>query len=187
MECAGLGSPMELVPGVSLVHSRTIPCKKDRELKESRAQRKKRATLSDQKVRHAEHPQKRRKFARTTKKANAQRAKIVICGILRIVISGKSRQVARTVTSARSLTVKKVRNRVPPKLQEALMRQDRNGKSRMMVRQRARLRSFVLRWISLQKESFYPKQSQECGIMSCHLKQRCADMSMGICCPREKS
>ena len=171
MEYADLGLPTEIVPGVSLAHSRTIPCKKDRELKRRRAQRKVRATLSDQKVHHAVLPQKRRKFAHSTKKANAQRAKIVICGILRIVTSGKSRQVARTAISARSFTVRKVRNRVPPKLQEAPMRQDRNGKSRMMVRQKARLRSVVLRWISLQKESLYPRQSQECGITSFHLKQ----------------
>ena len=171
MECADLGSPTAIVPGVSLAHSRTIPCKKDRELKESRAQRRKRATLSDQKVRHAELPQKRRKFARTTKKANAQRAKIVICGILRIVISGKGRRVARTVTSARSPTEKEARSRVPPETQEALMRQDRLGKSRMMARRKVRLRSVVLRWISLQKESLCPRQSQECGITSFHLKQ----------------
>ena len=172
MEYADLGLPTELVPGVSLVHSRTIPCKNDRELKRRRAQRKVRATLSDQKVHNAVLPQKRRKFARTTKKANAQRAKIVICGILRIVTSGKSRQVARTVTSARSFTVRKARNRVPPKIQEALMRQDRLGKSRVMARRKVRLRSVVLRWISPQRESLCPRQSQECGITSFHLKQR---------------
>ena len=171
MECADHGSPTAIVPEVSLAHSRTIPCKKDKALKESRAQRRKRATLSDQKVRHAEHPQKRRKFARTTKKANAQRAKIVICGTLRIVISGKGRRVARTVTSARSFTEKEARSRVPPKTQEARMRQDRLGKSRMMARRKVRLRSVVLRWTSLRKESLCPRQSQECGITSFHLKQ----------------
>ena len=170
MEYADLGLPTEIVPGVSLVHSRTIPCKKDRELKRRRAQRKVRATLSDRKVHHAVLPQKRRKFAHSIKKANAQRAKIVICGILRIVISGKGRRVARTVTSARSFTEKEARSRVPPKTQEALMRQDRHGKSRMMAHRKVRRRSVVLRWSSPQRESLCPRQSQVCGITWSHLR-----------------
>ena len=187
MEFADLGSPTAIVPEVSLVHSRTIPCKKDRELKEGRARRKVRATLSDRKVHLAVLPRKRRKFAHSSEKAIAQRVRSVICGILQIVTSGKSRQVAKMAKAASSFTVKKVPNRVPPKIPDAPVRQDHNGKSRVMVRQKARQRSVVLRSSSLPKGSLYPKPSQECGIMLCHLKQRCADMSMGICCPREKT
>ena len=185
MEYADLGLPTEIVPGVSLVHSRTIPCKKDRELKERRANRKIRATLSDRKVHLAVLPRKRRKFAHFSEKAIARRVRSAICGILQIVTSGKSRQVARTARIVRSFTVRKVPNRVPAKIPAAPVRQDHNGKSRVVAPQQVHLPSVVPRLSSLPKESLYPRPSQVCGIMSCHL-ERCADTLMGTCWPRER-